>query len=780
MLITTPVGSREAVSAARWPVPEERRTVTVLFVDIVGSTGLVERLDPEDVRTLQRVYFGTVSGVLRRWRGMVEKYVGDAVMALFGAHDCDGFDAYRAVRAGLEIQAALDRRTPDEARLRVRVGVATGEVLVDLVGARDGGHGAASGAVITTAARLQEYAPPGGVVVCPTTRRAVAGLVEQRPLATMTIAGKALPLDVWRVTGVSRRQPARHRGPLVGRRRELAGAADEVTRALRERRPRWISLTGPPGSGRSRLLHELTRAVPTVDGAAVRWCVAHCPPYPDGDLAPLADLVRALLAPDPTGRGATVRPLSGPGVGAALAAFLAAPRDTAAGARAAAACRDLLLDHAAGSPLVVAVDDLDRAAPALHRFLRQLQVAAGDRRLALAVVVTHDAGWADPGPAPGGRRVCLPPLAARDTGRLLRHLLDRAGRPAALAARLLPLVGGNPAVAAAYAAADAADEPAGVPAPVRRRVDARLDRLDGTQRAVLMAGAALGGTLAAGTVERMLGWPAGRSGPALRALAATGLLRRADRAGTGAGDPDARGWTIVEPVVVRVAAHRLTRAVRADFARRLSGVGASAGAGVPVGVGAGAPVGAGAGIGAGSARAGAGVGSGLPERAGPVVVRRPAGRPADAPAARPPAAAGAGIGVSSRDADERVTCPLGAGRTRRSGGGARPAPVPPPRSDRSGEGGAPSDRSGYAGSGIARAGPPPMVVPGRDTPATVTGIRAGGVPRVRDGVVPRVADGVVPRVPASLGWTTGPPERVRRSRRVAATPPGIAPLGVAA
>lgn len=540
MVITTPVASREAARAALWPVPEERRTVTVLFVDIVGSTGLVERLDPEDVRTLQRVYFGTVSGVLRRWRGVVEKYVGDAVMALFGAPGCDGFDAYRAVRAGLEIQAALDRRSPGDARLRVRVGVATGEVLVDLTGARDGGHGAASGAVITTAARLQEYAPPGGVVVCPVTRRAVAGLVEQRPLATATMAGKTLPLDVWRVTGVSPYRPARHRGPLVGRRRELAGAADAVTRALRERRPRWISVTGPPGSGRSRLLHELTRAVTRVDGTAVRWCVAHCPPYPEGDLAPLADLVRALLTPDATDRPATVRPLPGSAPGAAgwaatspaLAAFLAAPRDAAAAARAAVAARELLLDRAAGSPVVVAVDDLDRAAPALHRFLGQLYAAAGDRGLALAVVTTHGAGHADPRPTPVARRlrIWLPPLGARDTGRLLRHLLDRTGRPAALGAALLPLVGGNPAVASAYAAADAAeDEPAGVPAPVRRLVDTRLDRLDGAQRAVLMAGAVVGGPVTTATVERMLAWPAGQAGPVLRALAAAGLLRRTDR-----------------------------------------------------------------------------------------------------------------------------------------------------------------------------------------------------------------------------------------------------------
>ncbi|WP_433310786.1 adenylate/guanylate cyclase domain-containing protein [Micromonospora chersina] len=617
MLITTPVGSREAVTAARWPVPEERRTVTVLFADIVGSTGLVERLDPEDVRALQQAYFGTVAAVLRRWHGVVEKYVGDAVMALFGAHGSDGFDAYRGVRAGLEIQAALDRRLPAGTRLRVRVGVATGEVLVDLAGTRDGGHGAASGAVITTAARLQEYAPPGGVVVCAATRRAVAGLVEQRPLATMAVAGKAQPLDVWRVTGVGRHRPTRHHGPLVGRRRELATAGEEIARAVRERRPRWISLVGPAGSGRSRMLHELVRAVSTVDGAPVRWCVAHCPPFPDGDLAPLADMVRAVAGIRDTHPPETVRrrlaaaldgllPPARRGAAAhALAEFLAAPRDAGAAARGGEVWREALLGLAAAQPVVVAVDDLDRAAPALNRFLHRLFAAASERGLPLAVVATHGPGWADllPGAAGRRRRVPLPALGTVDTGRLLGHLLDRAGRPAAPAAALLPLVGGSPAAAAAYAATPDADgEPGGVPEPVRRLIDARLDRLDGERRAVLMAAAAGGAEVPAATVDRMLGWPAGRAEPALRALVDAGLLRR-----TATG-----GYAVAEPAVARVAAHRLPRTVRAEFIRRLGD-------------------------------------------AGTAVASRPAGVVTD------------GLGG-------RAACPAGAGR--RSGGGARPAPVP--------------------------------------------------------------------------------------------------------
>ncbi|MFG2052754.1 AAA family ATPase [Micromonospora sp. NPDC048930] len=573
MPVTTTVGSREAVT--RWPVPEERRTVSVLFVDIVGSTGLVERLDPEEVRALQRGYFSTVAGVLRRWNGVVEKYIGDAVMALFGAHGSDGFDAYRAVRAGLEIQEALDRRAPAGTRLRIRVGVATGEVVVDLAATHDGGHGAASGAVITTAARLQQYAPPGGVVACAATGRAVAGLIELRPLAALSVAGKARPLDVWWVTGPGRAGSARHhQGPLVGRRRELATAGDEIARAVRERRPRWVSLVGPPGSGRSRLLHELTRTVSTVDGAPVRWCVAHCPPYPRGELAPLADMVRAFAGardadPAPTVRrrlaaalDTLLEPARRAAAAHALADFLAAPQDAGAAARGAEVWREVLLDLAAHRPLVVGVDDLDRAAPPLNRFLHRLFAAATERSLPLAVVATHGPGWADllPGAAGRRRRVPLGPLGTVDTGRLLRHLLGRAGQPAALARDLLPLAGGNPAVAQAYVRAlDPDAGPAGpVPEAVRRMVDARLDRLDGPQRAVLMAGAACGTDVDSGTVERLLDWTVGRAEPVLRDLVEAGVLRRTGR----------DRYAVAEPTVARVARHRLPRTLRAEFARR--------------------------------------------------------------------------------------------------------------------------------------------------------------------------------------------------------------------
>ncbi|WP_225852510.1 adenylate/guanylate cyclase domain-containing protein, partial [Micromonospora sp. AMSO12t] len=569
-MATIVAGSQRSTSAG-WPVPEEKRLVTVLFVDIVGSTALVERLDPEDVRILQRAYFDTVGGVLRRWHGVVEKYVGDAVMALFGARRSDGFDAYRAVRAALEIQGALDRRPPPGApRLRVRAGVATGEALVDLAAARDGGHGVASGAVITTAARLQEYAPPGGVALCAATHRATVGLVDQRRVPPVALAGKALPVDVWHATGTTRQAPTRHEGPLVGRRRELAAARDLIVRAVRGRDPRWLSLVGPAGSGRSRLLHELTRAVRTVDGVPVRWCVAHCPPYPQ-PLAPVADLVRGLAGlragePPATVRRRLTAALTDlvPPAGLteavyALEALLGTPDGSGDAARGAEVAREALLGLAARQPVMVAVDDLDRATATLHRFLHRLFAAATARSLPLVVVTLHRAEWtgALPGPRDRRHRLAVPPLRPVETGRLLRHLLGRADRPTAAAiTRLLPLVGGNPGRAVAYVASP--DAARSVPEAVRREVDARLDRLDGARRAVLMAVATVGAGITAATVARLLDWAPGRAAPVLRALAATGLL---------VTRPDGR-YAVADAVVREVAYARLPRAARAAFARR--------------------------------------------------------------------------------------------------------------------------------------------------------------------------------------------------------------------
>ena len=183
-----------------------RQTVTVLFVDIVGFTSLVDDLDCADVRDLQVDYFDTVSAVVRAAGGVVEKFIGDAVMAVFGADgpraglpDETRRAAAAAVRAGLLIQDALrGRLLAGRFPVRTRVGLATGDAIVDLDAAHQRGYGMVSGSVVATAARLQAYAPHDTVVVCAATQAASDAAVAYQEMPPVSVAGKAAPVELWR------------------------------------------------------------------------------------------------------------------------------------------------------------------------------------------------------------------------------------------------------------------------------------------------------------------------------------------------------------------------------------------------------------------------------------------------------------------------------------------------------------------------------------------------------------------------------------------------------
>jgi class 3 adenylate cyclase len=183
---------------------EERRTVTVLFADMVGFTARAERLDPEDVLAVQTEYFGIVRQVVRRWGGVVEKYVGDAVLAVFGAPLSAEDDAYRAVRAGLEIPVALTGvQLPDAAPVRVRVGIATGEAVVNLTTVHDGGQAFVSGDVVNTASRAQAATAAGLVAVTAATREVTRHRIRYAGPAAVTVAGKAHALEIWHALGAA-------------------------------------------------------------------------------------------------------------------------------------------------------------------------------------------------------------------------------------------------------------------------------------------------------------------------------------------------------------------------------------------------------------------------------------------------------------------------------------------------------------------------------------------------------------------------------------------------
>ena len=241
------------------PTREERKVVTCLFCDLVGFTARAEALDPEDVRALLQPYHARVRGELERFGGTVEKFIGDAVMAVFGAPVAHEDDPERAIRAALSIRDQL----ADEGELEIRIGITTGEALVALDARPDAGEGMASGDIVNTAARLQAAAPTGAILVDETTFRATERAIEFREAAAVDAKGKSAPVPVWEALRARSRVAVERDGgaALVGREQELALLRETLARVVRERRPQLITLVGIPGIGKSRLVFELFRTI---------------------------------------------------------------------------------------------------------------------------------------------------------------------------------------------------------------------------------------------------------------------------------------------------------------------------------------------------------------------------------------------------------------------------------------------------------------------------------------------------------------------------------------
>ena len=225
--------------------------MTVLFADLVGFTSRAELLDPEDVRALLSPFYERLRTELERFGGTVEKFIGDAVMALFGAPVTHEDDAERAVRAAL----AIREWARGQARIQVRLGVNTGEALV-LLGARPSeGEGMAAGDVVNTAARLQAGAPVNGVLVGERTFRETRAVIEYRAAAPVAAKGKRDPVPVWEALRARARLgvDVAHRAQtaLVGRQRELKVLRDALARVRAERTPQLVTLVGAPGMGKS-------------------------------------------------------------------------------------------------------------------------------------------------------------------------------------------------------------------------------------------------------------------------------------------------------------------------------------------------------------------------------------------------------------------------------------------------------------------------------------------------------------------------------------------------
>jgi class 3 adenylate cyclase len=260
---TAPASAQPAAVTIR-PGHAERRQLTVLFCDLVGSTELAARLDPEDMGQVIRTYHGTCTEVVERWGGHIAKYMGDGVLAYFGWPQAHEDEAERAVRAGLALVEAIARLEPQAAlSLQARVGIATGLVMVgELIGEGAAKEQTVVGETPNLAARLQALAAPGSVVISQATRRLVGGLFELADLGPLRLKGFADALAAWRVDGEGRAEDrfealhGEHLTPLVGREHEV-GILLERWAWAKDGDGQVVLLAGEPGIGKSRLIRTL-------------------------------------------------------------------------------------------------------------------------------------------------------------------------------------------------------------------------------------------------------------------------------------------------------------------------------------------------------------------------------------------------------------------------------------------------------------------------------------------------------------------------------------------
>ncbi len=560
----------------------------MLFADLVGFTSRAEQLDPEDVRALLAPYYARLRRELERFGGTVEKFIGDAVMALFGAPVSHEDDPERAVRAALAIRDwVLDQ--PDE--LQLRIAVNTGEALV-VLGARPGhGEGMASGDVVNTASRLQSAAPVNGILVGELTYRATSQAIDYVSAEAVRAKGKPQPIPVWEAVEARSRtggvRPAGARTPLVGRDHELATLVEALARARRDCSPQLITITGVPGMGKTRLLSELRDAV-DADPSLIRWRQGRSLPYGDGvSLWALSEMVKAEAGILESDQAADAEAKLADAVSGVVDATDAewvlghlrpvvglAGADAAADRRteAFAAWRRFFEGLAEHGPLVLAFDDLQWADDTLIDFIDHLvDWAAG---VALLVVCAsrpelfeRRPGWG------GGKRnattISLAPLSVRDTMTLIANLRADAPFPASLRDALIAKADGNPLYAEQYlrmlAERGTADE-LPLPETIQGIVAARLDALPPSEKQLLQAGAVVGPVFWPGAVLAAGSTDGHDLTPLLHTLERKDFLRRAQRSSIS-GETE---YSFLQVLVRDVAYAQIPRAQRASRHRQVA------------------------------------------------------------------------------------------------------------------------------------------------------------------------------------------------------------------
>ncbi len=483
-----------------------------MFADIVGFTERADQLDPEDVEAMLRPYQGLLRAELERLGGTVEKFIGDAVMAAFGAPVAHEDDPERAVRAALAIRDAIRK----EGRLEVRIAVHTGEAIVRLDARPAAGETIAAGDVLNTASRLQEAAPINGVVVGESTYYATRQVIEYVTIEPVEAKGKAAPIPAWeavRPTQCEGKGRATSLTSLVGRTGELTLLRGTLERVESERSPQLVTLVGVPGIGKSRLVYELVRSH-FEDQQLRDWQQGRCLPYGDGvSFWAIAEIVKGLAGILESDKAPIVADKLARAVGevmpedeaelvrSGLAPFVGLESDAATGSErrdeSFAALRRFLEAIADRRPLMVVIEDLHWADDGVLDFVNYLaDWAAGVPLLILCTarpeLLERRPGWA------GGKlnalTLGLSPLADEDAARLIAGVLDEAVLPVETQTAMLERAGGNPLYAEQFALLYLERGSAHLPLPenVLGLIAARLDTLPSDEKALLQDAAVVG------------------------------------------------------------------------------------------------------------------------------------------------------------------------------------------------------------------------------------------------------------------------------------------------
>jgi class 3 adenylate cyclase len=491
---------------------EVRKTVTVVFSDLVGSTELGERLDPESIRRLMSRYFEEMQGILQRHGGTVQKFIGDAIMAVFGMPTVHEDDALRAVRASAEMRERLrvlneeiDRRW--QVRLRVRTGINTGEVVA---GDSSPGESVVLGDTVNVAARLEQAAAPGEILLGERTWSLAHDAIAAEPMAALPLKGKSEALPAWRLIDVKSKVATprvRSDSPFVGRTVEFQELGRALERAIDERICVLATVVGPPGIGKSRLVWEFTQAV----GQGTRVVSGHCLPYGEGiTFWPLAEIVNDVSAGDLP--GAVERLMGGEAgvVAERIEAAIGTAESPGSPAEIFWAFRKLFEALARARPLIVVVDDIHWAEPTLLDLLEYTIEFASNAPILLLCLARGElfesrASWAVP--RRNASLIPLQPISEGDATTLIGRLTSEVFPPAART-RVAQAAEGNPLfieqLLALNADVSATDGAILVPPTIDALLAARIDRLEPADRAVIERAAIEGRTFHRGAVVELL------------------------------------------------------------------------------------------------------------------------------------------------------------------------------------------------------------------------------------------------------------------------------------